>query len=144
MTGTEYSWQLDSRLSKDTIPVFDNGGVSILLMNDRRWPWLILVPKVVGAEELHDLGPDIGPVVMDIAISTGEKLKSMTGCEKINIAAIGNMVRQLHIHVIARSEGDANWPGPVWGHGTADPYSEDEASELIGKLKEQFFDPSIS
>ena len=144
MSGTEYSWQLDSRLAGDTLPVFDNGGVTILLMNDRRWPWLILVPKVAGAEELHDLGPEIGPVVMDIAISAGEKLKAMTDCEKINIAAIGNMVRQLHIHVIARNEGDQNWPGPVWGYGSAEPYEESEAAELVAKLKEQLFDPSLS
>ena len=144
MSSTEYSWQLDSRLANDTLPVFDNGGVTILLMNDRRWPWLILVPKVAGAEELHDLGPEIGPVVMDIAISAGERLKAMTDCEKINIAAIGNMVRQLHIHVIARNEGDENWPGPVWGYGSAEPYSESEANALIGKLKEQLFDPSLS
>ena len=144
MSGTEYSWQLDSRLAGDTLPVFDNGGVTILLMNDRRWPWLILVPKVAGAQELHDLGPEIGPVVMDIAISAGEKLKAMTGCEKINIAAIGNMVRQLHIHVIARNEGDQNWPGPVWGYGSAEPYEESEAAELVAKLKEQLFDPSLS
>ena len=144
MSGTEYSWQLDSRLARDTLPVFDNGGVTILLMNDRRWPWLILVPKVAGAEELHDLGPEIGPVVMDIAISAGEKLKAMTDCEKINIAAIGNMVRQLHIHVIARNEGDQNWPGPVWGYGSAEPYPESEAAELVAKLREQLFDPSLS
>ena len=144
MSGTEYSWQLDSRLARDTLPVFDNGGVTILLMNDRRWPWLILVPKVAGAEELHDLGPEIGPVVMDIAISAGEKLKAMTDCEKINIAAIGNMVRQLHIHVIARNEGDQNWPGPVWGYGSAEPYREPEAAELVAKLREQLFDPSLS
>ena len=144
MSGTEYSWQLDSRLAGDTLPVFDNGGVTILLMNDRRWPWLILVPKVAGAEELHDLGPEIGPVVMDIAISAGEKLKAMTDCEKINIAAIGNMVRQLHIHVIARNEGDQNWPGPVWGYGSAEPYRESEAAELVANLREQLFDPSLS
>ena len=144
MSSTEYSWQLDSRLANDTLPVFDNGGVTILLMNDRRWPWLILVPKVAGAEELHDLGPEIGPVVMDIAISAGEKLKAMTDCEKINIAAIGNMVRQLHIHVIARNEGDQNWPGPVWGYGSPEPYDESEAAELVAKLKEQLFDPSFS
>ena len=144
MSGTEYSWQLDSRLARDTLPVFDNGGVTILLMNDRRWPWLILVPKVAGAEELHDLGPEIGLVVMDIAISAGEKLKAMTDCEKINIAAIGNMVRQLHIHVIARNEGDQNWPGPVWGYGSAEPYRESEAAELVAKLREQLFDPSLS
>ena len=144
MSGTEYSWQLDSRLARDTLPVFDNGGVTILLMNDRRWPWLILVPKVAGAEELHDLGPEIGLVVMDIAISAGEKLKAMTDCEKINIAAIGNMVRQLHIHVIARNEGDQNWPGPVWGYGSAEPYRESEAAELVANLREQLFDPSLS
>lgn len=144
MSGTEYSWQLDSRLAGDTLPVFDNGGVAILLMNDRRWPWLILVPKVAGAEELHDLGPEIGPVVMDIAITAGERLQAMTDCKKINIAAIGNMVRQLHIHVIARNEGDQNWPGPVWGYGTAEPYRESEAAELVAKLREQLFDPSLS
>ena len=144
MSGTEYSWQLDSRLARDTLPVFDNGGVTILLMNDRRWPWLILVPKVAGAEELHDLGPEIGLVVMDIAISAGEKLKAMTDCEKINIAAIGNMVRQLHIHVIARREGDANWPGPVWGFGVAEPYGEAEAAALVAELKDKLFDPSLS
>ena len=144
MSGTEYSWQLDSRLAGDTLPVFDNGGVCILLMNDRRWPWLILVPKVAGAEELHDLGPEIGPVVMDIATTTGKRLKELTDCEKINIAAIGNMVRQLHIHVIARREGDANWPGPVWGFGAAEPYGEAEAAELIAELKDKLFDPSLS
>ena len=144
MSSTDHLWQLDSRLRNDTFPVFDNGGVAFLLMNDRRWPWLILVPKVAGAEELHDLGSEIGPAVMDIAISTGEKLKAMTACDKINIAAIGNMVRQLHIHVIARNEGDENWPGPVWGYGSAEPYSETEANEMIGQLKEHLFDPSLS
>ena len=108
-----------------------------------------LIPAQPRAKPPADLQPpfqqpEIGPVVMDIAISAGEKLKAMTDCEKINIAAIGNMVRQLHIHVIARNEGDQNWPGPVWGYGSAEPYEEPEAAELVAKLKEQLFDPSLS
>ena len=65
----------------------------------------------------------------------GEKLQAMTSCTKINIAMIGNMVRQLHIHVIARVEGDANWPGPVWGFGEATPYEDAHAAALIAHLR---------
>lgn len=137
-------WQLDSRLREDTLAIFENGGLTILLMNDQRWPWLIVVPKVPGAEELHDLDPQIRAAVMDIAISAGEKLKTFTDCDKINVAAIGNMVRQLHIHVIARTEGDENWPAPVWGHGRAEKYDSQQADELIGKLRENLFDTPLS
>ncbi|NKB51509.1 MAG: HIT domain-containing protein [Rhizobiaceae bacterium] len=144
MSKNDPVWQLDSRLQNDTITVFENGGLTILLMNDQRWPWLIVVPKIVGAEELHDMDPQIRQAVMDIAVSTGEKLKSFANCDKINIAAIGNMVRQLHIHVIARSEGDANWPGPVWGHGQAEKYDQTQVDELVGKLKENLFDTPLS
>ncbi|MEP1206929.1 MAG: HIT family protein [Rhizobiaceae bacterium] len=144
MSENDLIWQLDSRLLNDTIPIFDNGGLTILLMNDRRWPWLIVVPKIVEAEELHDLDPQIRQAVMDIAISAGDRLKTFTQCDKINIAAIGNIVRQLHIHVIARSDGDANWPGPVWGHGRVETYEPAEAAELVGQLKENLFDTPFS
>ena len=63
-------------------------------------------------------------------------LKEATGADKINIAAIGNMVRQLHVHVVARFEGDANWPGPIWGHGTAEPLDEDEMTALAHRITE--------
>ena len=144
MSRLDPNWQLDSRLHNDTIPVFENGGLTLLLMNDSRWPWLILVPKISGAEELHDLDPEIRQAVLDIAVSIGEKLKQFSDCDKINIAAIGNMVRQLHIHIIARSEGDANWPAPVWGYGQADCYAPERASELAEKLKEILFDTPLS
>ena len=144
MSGSVDQWQLDSRLKGDTLPVFENDGLTVLLMNDQRWPWLILVPKVVGAEELHDLGPEAREAVLDISVSIGERLKSFTQCEKINIAAIGNMVRQLHIHVIARSVDDPNWPAPVWGYGQAQKYDAKQADELIGKLKDHLFDTPIS
>ena len=144
MSGTVDQWQLDSRLEGDTMTVFENDGLAVLLMNDQRWPWLILVPKVVGAEELHDLAPENCEAVLDISVSIGERLKSFTQCEKINIAAIGNMVRQLHIHVIARSVDDPNWPAPVWGYGQAEKYDAKQADDLIGKLKDHLFDTPIS
>jgi len=144
MSTTQPDWQLDSRLQDNTIPVFENGGLVILLMNDQRWPWLIVVPKVAGAEELHDLDPQIRAAVVDIAVSAGEKLKTFTNCDKINIAGIGNIVRQLHIHVIARHEGDANWPDPVWGYGKIEKYDPAQAAELIDQLKENLFDTPLS
>ena len=106
-------------------------------MNDRRWPWLIAVPMRPGLSELHELAPD------DLARCSAEiarlsaALKTVTGCEKINCGALGNIVRQLHIHVIARETGDPNWPGPVWGHGTALPYAATDANETIAACRSE-------
>ena len=137
-------WRLDSRLQADTMAVLENSEYVVVLMNDSRWPWLIVVPKVPGAEELHDLDQTRRTAVMDHATLLGERLKAMTQCDKINIAAIGNIVRQLHIHVIARIEGDPNWPAPVWGYGKAEKYDDTQATELIAQLKEKLFDPPLS
>ena len=73
-----------------------------------------------------------------------ERMSLHFEADKMNVAALGNLVPQLHIHVIARNEGDQNWPGPVWGYGSPEPYDESEAAELVAKLKEQLFDPSFS
>jgi diadenosine tetraphosphate (Ap4A) HIT family hydrolase len=143
MTTIDNAWQLDSRLQADTILQLDGDERVVLLMNDRRWRWLILVPKVAGAEELHDLAPDRQKMELEWVIQAGEKLKSLTRCEKINIAAIGNMVRQLHIHVVARSDGDPNWPGPVWGFEKAEQYPQRDALELSWKLKETLLAPTL-
>lgn len=113
MTGFE----LDGRLAADTIKVADLQIGPLLAMNDSRWPWLILVPAVPGAVELHDLDADTARLVHAETDRVAAALKQVTGCEKINTGALGNIVRQLHIHVVARSAGDPNWPGPVWGYG---------------------------
>ncbi|MEZ5871515.1 MAG: HIT family protein [Nitratireductor sp.] len=123
-------FKLDERLAADTIELGTVNGCKLLLMNDRRWPWLILVPMVAGASEWHDLGTDTASRSFTTAMEVGRALKQATGCEKINTAAIGNMVRQLHIHVIARSPGDANWPAPVWGFGKREEYGDGEHGSL--------------
>ena len=117
---------LDSRLEADSKPVLQTALCDIRLMNDSRWPWLILVPRISGASELHDLSPVAQAALWKETIKAGRILKALTDCEKINTAAIGNMVRQLHVHVIARSGGDPNWPGPVWGVAGKLPYENDD------------------
>ena len=128
------TFRLDDRLARDSILVTRLGLCELRLQNDSRWPWLVLVPQRDGASELFDLTP------LDQAVLTFETnlvataLKQVTGATKINVGALGNIVRQLHVHVIARSEGDANWPGPVWGYGTAEPWDDTARAGFIEKL----------
>ncbi len=103
-------------------------------MNDRRWPWLILVPRRPDLTEIHDMTPlDQTMLTFETGI-VAQALKTVTACHKINTGALGNIVRQLHLHVIARSEGDAGWPGPVWGFGTRETYDEKDAHRLIADI----------
>jgi diadenosine tetraphosphate (Ap4A) HIT family hydrolase len=129
---------LNERLEADTHLVCELKSCSLHLLDDRRWPWFILVPRIAGAEEWHDLSKGQRIMVDDEVAQVAFTLKKMTGCEKINVASIGNMVRQLHIHVIARNEGDANWPGPVWGYSEREPYSVDSAASFIESFKSEF------
>jgi diadenosine tetraphosphate (Ap4A) HIT family hydrolase len=127
---------LDERLEKDSRSIAITGLCDLRLMKDRRWPWLLLVPRRPGISEIFELTP------LDQALLTFETnmvagaLKSVTGATKINVGALGNIVRQLHVHVIARFEGDPNWPGPIWGHGTPELYSDEDMKTLIAKLRE--------
>jgi len=138
------TFKLDPRLKTDTFIIKEDETALLLLMNDKRWPWVILVPKIADAEEWHDLSSDLVAAYMQVVSKTGELLKSETNCEKINIAALGNMVRQLHIHIIARDEGDANWPGPVWGFGERELYSDAEGKTRAAELKKALYVPLIS
>ena len=115
-------FRLDKTLAGDTVFVCAMPRCDVLLMDDARFPWLILVPRLPGLSEMFDLEPSDMAAVMREASIAGRMLKSVTGAEKINIAALGNIVRQLHIHVVARKESDAAWPGPVWGSGERMPY----------------------
>lgn len=137
MFGLDKTWQMDPRLAADTVDVFTHGECRLVLMNDARWPWLIVIPMIVGAEELHDLKPPRADAVMQFALHVSRTLQAVTGAEKMNVAAIGNIVRQLHVHVVARSAGDPNWPAPVWGHGKAEPYEISTRDALIARLKEE-------
>ena len=130
------SFRLDERLERDSELVTVLGLCQLRLSKDSRWPWLVLVPQRGGITEIFELTP------LDQALLTFEcntvaaALKKVTGAKKINVGALGNIVSQLHVHVIARSEDDANWPGPVWGHGAAEPYQEDARQKLIKMLIE--------
>jgi diadenosine tetraphosphate (Ap4A) HIT family hydrolase len=125
------SLALDERLKRDTFVVGDMTLTRVLLMNDARWPWLILVPRREGLVELIDLDAADQSQLIEEAARASRFLKAHAGADKINIGALGNIVRQLHLHVVARRVGDPAWPGPVWGHGEATPYDEVKARELI-------------
>jgi diadenosine tetraphosphate (Ap4A) HIT family hydrolase len=126
---------LDAQLEADTEPVILLGLCALRLMNDRRWPWLVLVPRRPGLEEIHELTPlDQAMLTFETSL-TAQALKEMTGCTKINCGALGNIVRQLHVHIIARFEGDPGWPGPVWGHGKREPYDAENLLKLVQKVR---------
>lgn len=127
---------LDDRLANDSVSVTITGLCDVRLMKDRRWPWLLLVPRRPGISEIFELTP-LDQVLLTFETNkVGAALKTVTGATKINIGALGNIVRQLHVHVIARFEGDTNWPGPIWGHGKAEPYADEDMNSFIAKLRE--------
>jgi len=130
-------FNLHPTLEKDSLPIADTGRLLIRLINDARFPWLLIVPKVDGVTELHDLAEDVYSDAMSMARQLGQILKTAFDADKVNTAAIGNMVPQLHIHVVARYVGDDAWPGPVWGAGTMIPMTEDEAARRISLVRAQ-------
>ena len=127
---------LDDRLANDSVSVTITGLCDVRLSKDRRWPWLVLVPRRPGISEIFELTP-LDQVLLTFETNkVAAALKTVTGATKINIGALGNIVRQLHVHVIARFEGDANWPGPIWGHGKAEPYTDEDMNSFIAKLRD--------
>ncbi|MCR4268681.1 HIT domain-containing protein [Nitratireductor sp. ZSWI3] len=135
LPGTKPGFELDPRLEAESIHVMWLGLCELRLRDDRRWPWLILIPQRSGMEEIHDLTPLDQAMVSFETNMVAQALKELTGCTKINSAALGNVVRQLHIHVVARSEGDAGWPGPVWGHGVREPYRREDLHRLAETIR---------
>ncbi|MBA4781760.1 MAG: HIT domain-containing protein [Rhizobiales bacterium] len=121
-TVQDPEFHLAPELKRDTLALGELPLCRILLMNDKHFPWIILVPRRAGASEMFDLcDRDQHQLMREIA-ATGRALQTVYQPTKVNIGALGNIVRQLHIHVIARFEGDAAWPGPVWGALKAQAY----------------------
>lgn len=129
------TFDLHAQLAADTWTIKDLALCRVLLMNDKRYPWLILVPRRVGLRDFHDVVEGDKPTFLAEIDHVSAVLKEQTGAHKINVAALGNMVPQLHVHVIARFEGDEVWPKPVWGLGEAVAYSPSEVGGLIERLK---------
>ncbi|QND81478.1 HIT family protein [Pseudoxanthomonas mexicana] len=110
---------LDPRLAADTAFIADGPLSQVRLMDDTRFPWLVLVPRVNGASEWLELDGGQQRLLLAEINQAGQLIRAQPGVEKLNIGALGNIVRQLHIHLIGRHDGDPAWPGPVWGHGPA-------------------------
>jgi diadenosine tetraphosphate (Ap4A) HIT family hydrolase len=129
------NWQLDPKLAADTVPVGDLALTSVLLANDANYPWLILVPRMAGVTEITDLDPNEQVQLLGEIDAAARALKAVTEYEKLNVAALGNVVAQLHVHVIGRRHADAAWPKPVWGAAEPAAYVPAVRDGLIGALR---------
>ena len=128
---------LDLRLEADTFQVTDLTLCRVLLMNDSRYPWLILVPRKHGLREFHDLARgDQSRLMSEITLTT-EMLERSHRPDKLNVGALGNIVNQLHIHVLGRFNGDPAWPGPAWGFGKPVAYDDTQANALVREFHAQ-------
>ncbi len=135
-------FELDERLVADTVEMGRWPLCRVLLMNDANYPWLVLVPERAGAVEIHDLGTADRVQLIEEIATASQVLKQSFSADKINVGALGNVVRQLHVHVIARYDGDAAGRSPVWGRGAPKPYGRKALNERIGiiqKLMSTYF-----
>ena len=129
------SFALDPRLAADTFEAADLELSRVLLMNDSRYPWLILVPRRRALREIVDLDVAERAVLMEEIAAASRFVRTLPGVEKLNVGALGNAVSQLHVHVLGRHAGDPAWPGPVWGAGAAVRYTAGEAEALIAQAR---------
>jgi diadenosine tetraphosphate (Ap4A) HIT family hydrolase len=129
------SFALDPRLVADTHAIGALAFSELLLMDDARYPWVILVPRIAGARELIDLDEGDQRLLLGEIDRVARALEALLNPDKFNIAALGNVVAQLHVHVIARFTSDAAWPNPVWGRGERVIYGERERAARIAALR---------
>jgi diadenosine tetraphosphate (Ap4A) HIT family hydrolase len=134
--GSLSVFELDERLARDSDLITVLGLCQLRLLKDSRWPWLMLVPQRAGMSEVFELAPLDQALLTFETNSVAAALRTVTGATKINVGALGNIVRQLHVHVVARFEGDPNWPGPIWGFGKPEPYDDGSRQIFINKLAE--------
>ena len=131
----ESTFSLHPQLAADTVPVGDLTLCRVLLANDANYPWAILVPRLPALTEIIDLPENEQVQLLGEIASVARTLKAVTFCDKLNIAAIGNVVSQLHVHVVARRRSAAAWPKPVWGAAPATAYDPAARQRLIDALR---------
>src|SRR5215470_19286438 len=137
MTDSPPQWSLHPQLEQDAAVVGDLPLSRLLLSNDANYPWLLLVPRRPGVGEIIDLDEkDQSQLMIEIA-HTSRSLKNVTACHKLNVAAIGNVVPQLHIHIVARQQDDPAWPKPVWGAVPARAYDPAARERFIATLRHE-------
>lgn len=126
---------LDSRLQNDTLLIGDFPLCRLLLMNDDHYPWFILVPRRNEVSELFQLGADEQQQLWHETVTLAELLNDTFAADKMNVATLGNVVSQLHMHVVVRRRSDAAWPAPVWGKFPAQAYAAEQVSAIRAKLR---------
>src|SRR4249919_1421329 len=128
-------WELDPLLKRDTVAIGDMPLSRALLIKDATYPWLLLVPRRPLAAEITDLDMIEQAQLMSEIAHASSTLKALTGCHKLNVAALGNVVPQLHVHVIARHSGDAGWPKPIWGAAPPLAHEPRELDRFIAAIR---------
>jgi len=128
------SFELHPRLAADCVILGDGPLCRWLLMNESRYPWFILVPRRTGVREIHELSQEEQQQWLQESSLLGRAAMQAFSGDKLNLAAIGNMVPQLHVHHIVRYENDAAWPGPVWGRFPPEPYTAEEQATVMARL----------
>ena len=126
---------IDTKLAADTIDLGSLSFCEVLLMNDSRFPWIILVPKIPNLQDFHEIPSKFRDVLFQEIETVSTVIQKLWQVDKMNVAALGNQVSQLHIHVIGRRRIDEAWPNPVWGHGTPRPYVASDLSDVIQSVK---------
>jgi len=132
-------WSLHPQLEKDTIDIGDLPLSRVLVIRDANYPWLLLVPRRAAAIEIIDLDDVEQAQLMTEVSRAARALKEVTKCDKLNIAALGNVVPQLHVHVIARRKTDAAWPRPIWGAVPPLPHDAEEVQNFISALRRKIW-----
>ena len=130
-------FKLNFRLLEDSTFVTKLNVSQVRLNHDARFPWLILIPEIAGLKELHDIPDQKQAIVQKELNFCSAALQELASADKMNVAALGNLVPQLHIHVIARKHDDSAWPKPVWSAGEAKPYEEENLAMLVNKLRQR-------
>ena len=133
------AWSLHPKLTQDTIDIGDLPLCRVLVIKDANYPWLLLVPRSEGVVEIIDLDEVSQAQLMTEVSRVARALKEITKCDKLNIAALGNVVPQLHVHVIARFRSDAAWPRPVWGQVPPTPYVPAEREQVVARLRHRIW-----
>ena len=130
----DQKYRLHERLAADTISLGRSRLCDIRLMNDQTWPWVILVPALAGIREIYELQPAQQQLLVQESSALSRGMMEVFSGDKMNVAALGNMVPQLHLHHIVRFEGDPAWPGPVWGKQPPVPYVEGRLASVQQSL----------
>ncbi|CCQ75393.1 HIT family protein [Magnetospira sp. QH-2] len=130
------NYELHEKLATDTIELGQMMLSDVRVMNDRRFPWLVLIPRRGGLTGLHQMERTDHLLLMQEITKLSKLMETTFATDRINVGALGNIVPQLHIHIVARTEGDPAWPGPVWGAGTPAPYGEEEPQ--LKKIRDAF------